>query len=295
MQRPVKNVKVNFGRYLPTGILRQQRINWRDHVSSADCRVVVMCNGQMKEYRLHLRILCRSSDFFFKVATGTVEAVQLILSNLDSDGSISIKMQDGSTASIGKSTDTLWDLKRHVCDAYDIPIENQRYFRIDGAKQTEIIDVWKQVSDFEQPLLFIPREPWQRVDNETKTVYLSLPNPCLEVFERILDFMYNYRCDDSCLQALGELNASSTLALLWLADRLDMPDLEGCLISHLEYTALSQTAHRYLATAVELGQWMILDALTQLAAFSLDSMPAGMCDGLPLEVVEGLLAGSCVS
>jgi len=130
----------------------------------------------------------------------------------------------------------------------------------------------------------------------SKSVRLSLPQSCVDIFESILDFMYSYRCnDDSCFRKLGELSPSSALSALWLAGRLDIPDLHDFIIGFLERTMTPHSAHAYLSTAVELGQERLVDALTQLASQCLWSIPEGACAGLPLEVVEGLLEGSCVS
>ena len=208
-------------------------LDWKDrkHASSADCKVIVQCEALSKEYRLHLRVLCKSSGFFFKVANRDVQAIQFGFTARGKmiackEGNIQVKLQDGSTVFLGKSTDSLRALKRRVRDTYDIPIENQRYFRVEGNNHYEVRNEWERLSENEATLLLIPREPWQRVDLETKTVYLSLPKSCLDSFERILDFMYSYRCDESCFQKLGELSPSSVLPALWLAGHLDIPDLE---------------------------------------------------------------------
>jgi len=240
------------------------------------------------------------SGFFFKVASREVQAIRFDITAkgkkiIGKQRAIRIKLQDGSTVYIGKSTDDLCALKRRVRDTYDIPIENQRYFRVEGNSHHEVKNEWDRLSDNDATFLLIPREPWQRVDLETKTIYLSLPKPCLDSFERILDFMYSYRCDESSFQKLGEVSPSFVLPALWLAGRLDIPDLEDHLISYLDYTVTSQTAHAYLLTAVELGPEQMLDTLMQLVSQSMESVPAETWNSLPLEVVEGLLEGSCVS
>jgi len=208
-------------------------------------------------------------------------------------------MQDGSSASVGKLSDTLLDLKTQVFDVHGIPIKDQTYFLKRGTKDTEISDDWRCLSDYgiksEDTLLLVIRDPWYRLEYdeaETLTIHLSMPTPCVQVFERILDFMYNYRCsDDSCFRQLGDLSPSTALGAFWLAGHLDIPDLQRHLIALLERTATPPTAHAYLATAAELGQAKVLATLTRLASQSLSSLPAGACDGLPLEVVDGLLQG----
>ena len=300
MQRTRKMAKISFVDRLK-GKKEQRKVCWREqtHASSADCKVVVNCDGQAREYLLHLQMLCKSSGFFFKVATGSVQAIQFDLKDKNTmitsnQRAIQIKMQDGYTVSIGKSVDNLRDLKRHVCDTYNIPIENQRYFRIEGTDHNEIIDEWTVLSSYEEPLLLIPREPWQRFDTETNTIYLSIPKPCLDIFERILDFMYSYRCSESCLEKLGKLSPTSALGALWLTDHLDIPDLEDHLISHLERMVTPHTCHSYLATAVQLRQGPLVDALTRLASQHLECLPAEVIENLPLDVVGGLLENSSV-
>jgi hypothetical protein len=277
----------------------QRTLDWRDlnAASSADCTVVV--NGVEKEYRLHLRALCKSSGFFFDVLIGTVKPIQVMLKDSIHTGVAGvthIKMQDGSTVSMGEESDTMRDLKNRVNDQHGIPVEYQQYFEMKGSEQVNITEDWKLLSEYANTLLLIPLEPWQRVDNEKKAVHLSLPKPCVEVFERVLDFMYHYRCSsDICLRKLGELSPSSALGALWLAGHLDIPDLQDHIMDHLSRMVTPSTAHAYLSTAVSLGQGKIVATLTQLASRSLSSLPTEACNSLPLEVVEGLLAGSSVS
>ena len=116
----------------------------------------------------------------------------------------------------------------------------------------------------------------------------------LDIFERILDFMYSYRCNESCLEKLGKLSPTSALGALWLTDHLDIPDLEDHLISHLERMVTPHTCHSYLATAVQLRHGPLVDALTRLASQHLECLPAEVIENLPLDVVGGLLENSSV-
>ena len=144
---------------------KHRLLDWRDDscASSADCKVFV--NGGATEFRLHLRALCRSSGFFFDVLTGTMEALQFNLRQSKSSGCVRIKMQDGSTVSIGEVSDTLRDLKHRVQDEHAIPVECQRYFRTNGLEPAEISDDWKPLPDCGDTLLLMNPVPWYLVDS----------------------------------------------------------------------------------------------------------------------------------
>jgi BTB And C-terminal Kelch len=239
-----------------------------------------------------------TSGYFFKVATGAAPNVTRSLGGSKTAGDIQVKMQDGSSLSVGKISDSLLELKKQVQAACScgIPVREQRYYVLRESKNVELVEDWRRLSSLGvkagDTLLLLPREVWQRTDSSSKTVHLSLPAPCVDVFERVLDFMYSYRCDGSCFSKLGELTPSSALGALWLAGHLDIVDLQLHILSHLESRVTEQNAHLYLGTAVELGLERALESLTSLASSNLANIPAETLCGLPLEVMEGLLKGA---
>ena len=198
---------------------------------------------------------------------------------------------------IGLASDTLISLKKQVKECQKIPVCQQKYSVLRAQKKIELTENRKRLADYgiqpgDEMLL---DTSWYCIQIDKSAVQLSMPKSCLEVFERVLDFMYSYQCDESCFQTLGQLSPSSALGALWLAENLDIPDLEDHLISYLERVVTPQTAHTFLAVSVDLGQENVLDVLTQQASKSLESIPVEVCDGLPLDIVEGLLDGSCNS
>jgi hypothetical protein len=68
-----------------------------------------------------------------------------------------------------------------------------------------------------------------------------------------------------------------------------MAELQDQLVEHLEGAVTEQNAHAYLSVAVGLGLVKVRGAAMRLTAAGLGGMPAGACDGLPLEVLEQLL------
>jgi hypothetical protein len=70
---------------------RASPLDWRDPLSasSSDCKIFV--NGD-KEYALHLEVACRSSQYFFKVATAAGKSrpdqTPAVAGSCDTDGAI---------------------------------------------------------------------------------------------------------------------------------------------------------------------------------------------------------------
>ena len=274
-------------------------IDWRDRQNKTNSDFTIKIEGLDKEFCLHKNVLSRSSGFFFNIAIGNVQQSKWQFQDCSAQGEIYVRNQDSQTIAIGRACDTLISFKKQVQESQKIPVSKQKYYILRNSKKVELSESWKKLSDYGvQPgddLLLVTPGPWYSVEVKKTGVQLSLPKPCLEVFERVLDFMYSYRCDKSCFRVLGELSPSSALGMLWLADSLDIPDLGDHIVRYLESVVTPQTAHSFLASAVELDQVEVLGELCQLASQGLDSMPAEVCVGLPLEVVEAVLESACVS
>ena len=140
-------------------------------------------------------------------------------------------------------------------------------------------------------LSLIVREPWQRTDQASRTVHLALPEPCEAVFEAVLGYMYDERARRESSSMAEGLAPDRALGALWLAGRLEMARLKAQLVRHLERAVTPANAHLYLSAALALGLTKAAAAAAaRMAAASLDSLPRGACDALPLDAVERLLA-----
>ena len=271
--------------------------SWREseHSSSANCNVVI--NGG-KKYSIHLEVACCSSMFFYNVATGSklLESPKQLTSGVHtSTGEILIKSRDGAAFKIGNVASTLQDLKKQVQLAHDIPECQQRYFLRKGhAGDEELDEDWRTLRSYgvkkDGTLNLIVREPWQRTDPASKTVNLTLPEPCASAFEWVLDYMYDdcARREIPCIAA--DLAPDRALAALWLAGRLEMARLQVQLAQHLQRAVTPANAHAYMSAALGLGLGKAGEAAARLvAAAGLDRLPRGACDGMPLDAVERLV------
>ena len=95
---------------------KRSPLDWRNPQScaSSDCKVIV--NGGAKEYSIHMKIACRSSEFFFNIARGRsqpAEKLQRVVPT-SPDGDVQLKTQDGMTTRIGRVADTVSELKGQV-------------------------------------------------------------------------------------------------------------------------------------------------------------------------------------
>ena len=144
--------------------------------------------------------------------------------------------------------------------------------------------------------MLVLREPWQRTelgnsDGQGTTVYLTLPEVCAGVFETVLDYMYCFYHDPRVKQTLPNLSAESALGALWLAGRLEMPELQEQIVEHLQTAVTVHNAYVYLSVSLQLGMSKVAEAATLLAAEGLRQLqiPPGACNRLPLEALEKLL------
>jgi hypothetical protein len=281
---------------------KRSPLDWRDPlpICASDCKVII--NGGAKEYSIHLEVACRSSKFFFKVAAGISQPAENTppLVPPASDGDVQLKMQDGTTARIGRVTGTLMELKEQVNKTLGISGHRQRLFyrKAQGA-DVELDEDWRTMTSYGvkrgDTVMLVVREPWQRTETadsgkcQTKTLHFALPEVCVGVFETVLDYMYRFHRDPRAEHTLPDLSAESALGALWLAGRLEMPELQEQVVEHLQGKVTEQSAHAYLPAAVRLGLVKVREAAMRLAAAGLGGMTAGACDGLPLEAMEQLL------
>ena len=142
------------------------------------------------------------------------------------------------------------------------------------------------------------REPWQRTEasdggaGPTKTVYLSLPDVCTQVFESVLDYMCSFHRSPSAELPLRDVSGEAALGALWLAGRLEMPELQELTVRRLQAAVTPQSAHAHLSGAMRLGLGKVRAAAVRLAAKGLGGTAVGAFDGLPLEIVEQVLGAA---
>ena len=272
--------------------------SWREseHSSSANCDVVI---NDGNKYSIHLQVACCSSVFFYNVATGSklLESHKQLSAGVHtSTGEIHIKSRDGATIKIGQVAGTLQDLKKQVQLAHEIPECQQRFFVRNGQKGDEELDEdWRTLRSYgvkkEDTLNLLVREPWQRTDLASKTVNLTLPEPCASVFEWVLDYMYDDCVRRESSSVVADLAPDRVLAALWLAGRLEMARLQLLLVQHLQRAVTPANAHAYMSAALGLGLGKVWEVAARLvAAAGLDRLPRGACDGMPLDAVERLVA-----
>ena len=282
---------------------RASPLYWRDPLSAstADCKIFV--NGD-KEYALHLEVACRSSQYFFKVATvagkSQPDQTPVIAGSCDTDGEIQVKMQDGATIRIGRITDMVSDLKTHIDKTLSISVSHQRLF-YKGTKgaDEELVEGWRTLANYGvkrgDVVMLVVRAPWQRTeiadvgDGHMRTVNLTLPEACVGVFEAVLDHMYEFHRDPRKEHALPELSTDSALAMLWLAGRLEMTELQEQVVKYLRKAVKEQNAIAFVAAAGRLGLVKVEAAAMKVAAAGLEGMAAGACDELSFEALERLL------
>jgi hypothetical protein len=258
----------------------------------------VIINNE-KKYSIHLEVACCSSMFFYNVATGSklLESPKQLTEGVQtSTGEIHIKSLDGATFKIGNVACTLQDLKKQIQLAHEIPECQQRFFLWKGQEGDEELDEdWRTLRSYGiengDTLNLVVREPWQRTDQASKTVKLTLSEPCASVFEWVLDYMYDDCVRRESSSMMADLVPERALAALWLAGRLEMARLQVQLVQHLQRAVTPANAHAYMSAALGLGLGKAGEAAARLvAAAGLDRLPRGACDGMPLDAVERLVA-----
>ena len=246
--------------------------SWREseHSSSANCKVVI---DDGKRYSIHLEVACCSSMFFYKVATGSklLESPKQLTAGVHtSTGEIHIKSRDGATFKIGNVASTLQDLKKQVQLAHNVPECQQRYFLRKGhaGEEQELDEDWQTLRSYgvkkDDTLNLIVREPWQRTDLASKTVNLTLPEPCASAFEWVLDYMYDDCARHEIPSIAADLAPDRALAALWLAGRLEMARLQVQLVQHLQRAVTPANAHAYMSAALGLGLGKVGEAAARL-------------------------------
>ena len=103
--------------------------------------------------------------------------------------------------------------------------------------------------------VLLVQAPWQHVEySRGKThVRLTLPGPCAEAFEDLLDCMYGFAQDPACFGRLSRLAPDALLGALWLAGRLEVAEAQQAVASHLLRAVDAGNARTFLRAAVALG------------------------------------------
>ena len=237
-------------------------LNWRDLKDPAlSDWVIEVCNcesQETKQYRVLARQMSKSSDLFYKIATKALESIPASSSFEDcrSEGDVTVKLEDGTDINM-QLTQTIRFLKEKILELFSVPVRDQV---LSPGRHTEpmplLCEDWRTLAEAgltKGDSLLVLQYSWQRVDPNTKTVRLDLPGPCAEAFEDLLDCMYCFGRDPDPFSRLSSLEPDAMLGALWLAGRLEMPEAQRVIASHLLRTFNEYNAHVYLRTAVALG------------------------------------------
>jgi len=246
--------------------LNRPAVDWRSpsdaHLS--DC-IIALEDGTEnpnKKYPVHLRALCMSAVALYKHA---VRSNLKDLSEKDAKhsglvlcaGDITIKLQDGSSFSMGVLSKPVRILKEQIQECLGIAVYDQRLFHAkENSRSGSLEEDWRTLTGCglrAGDTLLLQHQPWQDYDSTSKTLTLHLPEPCIRrarrprcsrrrslprlrplataladsrrgrVFERLLDAMYSYSRDLASFEALArDLQHDEALAALW--KRLDQLD-----------------------------------------------------------------------
>ena len=128
-------------------------LNWRDEINrtSSDWIIEVRdCEAHdTKQYRVHLRRLSKSSDFFFSVLTNAVESISASSSFEDCrfQGDISVKLEDGTELQF-QLTETIRAMKRKIHELLKVPVRDQV---LSPVRQTETMPLlsedWRTLAE----------------------------------------------------------------------------------------------------------------------------------------------------
>ncbi len=156
--------------------------------SASDCTLVVESDaGHSKVYQVHLRDLSGSADLFYRIAVAvTPQSLctlsTVIQSDLPREGDIELKLQDGSSFSIGCLSNTICSLKEQIQAFLGILAADQRLFPCHCSIQdTELVDDWRSLAACglsKGDTLLLMRRQWLQYDPSSRTLKMKLPDPC---------------------------------------------------------------------------------------------------------------------
>jgi hypothetical protein len=247
-----------------------------------------------------------SSNYFFKVSCGNAsrdDVTQALAGRKDdvvskltsSTGDLQVKTRDGTAFKAGSVLGTVLALKQQIRELLGIKESQQRLFHRDEQGQEQALDEdWRTLGcsgvKREDTVLVVVREPWQRTDAASKTVHMTVPEPCLGAFEHVLEHLYGHYNDPRGANALPVgLSAEEVLGAVWLAGHLEMRRLQLQLARRLKLAVGAETAVEYIGPAVRLGLGRVAGAAMRVAAAAVDLWRPGAWNGLPVEAMERLL------
>jgi hypothetical protein len=273
---------------------------WRLAVQKYPCDWTIAIAGLEKKYPVNLALLSTNSDFFSKVTDGIKDRSLLHYTAVHVvEGEVQIDSADFEIPSIGFISDTLKQLKFKVQETTGVGRLRQRYSFLPQRDPTsepplELREDWKRLSDYGikrgDCLRLQVDPPWYQIDAASKSILLTLPQPCCDAFEECLDYL----CDKDRTRLLSpSLAPGDALALMWLAGNLEVGSLQDELLRHLEHAMIPSSAHGFLGPALSLGLDKVAGAARALAARRLDAFPAKALCSLPLEEFEALIHLAC--
>ena len=100
---------------------------WRNLHPNNECDCKLILNLE-NEYLIHLKVACRSSEFFFNVAKGRFqqEATSTLTTSSSQDDDLLLKMQNGMITKIGQDTKTVSEFKEQVSKSLGFSAASRR-------------------------------------------------------------------------------------------------------------------------------------------------------------------------
>lgn len=171
--------------------LNRPALDWRNQSEPLlSDFVIALDDGREdnKKYQVHLRVLCMSADFLYKLAVQgnskdqSHDLKMKCSSQASPVGDITLKLQDGSCFRMGLLSQQLRTLKEQIQDHLGILSCEQRLLHTNGSSCSGFLeDDWKSLAGHglrTGDTLLLQQQPWQRFDSSTKTLTLKLPELC---------------------------------------------------------------------------------------------------------------------
>jgi len=177
--------------------LNRPPYDWRNKLdeSSADCIIVLQKKNAkedvsadcVKKYYVHLRVLCLSSDFFYKIPARNTKDRQNVSAVLEyssdsSCGDLHIRFQDGSSFRMGNIMLPFSMLKNQIQERFRIPVFEQMLLPSNrDCSRDSLLQDWRSPAgcglEAGDSVLLV-QKPWHQYDPSTKTLTLNLPEIC---------------------------------------------------------------------------------------------------------------------
>ena len=169
--------------------LNRPAVDWRSpsdaHLS--DC-IIALEDGTEnpnKKYPVHLRALGMSADALYKHAVRSnlkdpSEKDSKHSSLVPCAGDITIKLQDGSSFSMGTLSKPVRILKEQIQECLGIAVYDQRLFHAkENSRSGSLEEDWRTLTGCglrTGDTLILPHQPWQQYDSSTRTLAAEAPS-----------------------------------------------------------------------------------------------------------------------